>query len=151
MPRRASAPLPGLSLLLSDHNKGANRSAGPPDPMSKKIPISAPQQPLQSPFSTLSSTGLPDGPADSSPAAAKTKFRVVLRRERAQRGGKTVIVVSQVPTHFSIAEIEELARALRRNLACGGAVRGREIEIQGEQAQRIRRYFEALAYDVAGP
>ena len=119
--------------------------------MSKKNPISAPQQPLQSPFSTLSSAGLPEGPGDSAPAPAKTKFRVVLRRERAQRGGKTVIVVSQLPTHLSVSEIEQLARGVRRELACGGAVRGREIEIQGDQAQLVRRYFEAFAYEVVGP
>jgi translation initiation factor 1 len=119
--------------------------------MSKKIPIAKSPQPLQSPFSSLSSAGLPEGPADSVPATAKTKFRVVLRRERAQRGGKTVIVVSQLPMHLSISEIEQLARGVRRELACGGAVRGREIEIQGDQTQRVRRYFEALAYAVVGP
>lgn len=98
--------------------------------MNKKIPISAPQQPLQSPFSSLSSAGLPEVSVDSAPSSAKKKFRVVLRRERAQRGGKTVIVVSQLPTHLSLSEIDELARGVRRDLACGGAVHGREIEIQ---------------------
>ena len=119
--------------------------------MSKKIPISAPQEPLQSPFSGLSSLGLPEVPAGPPPSSTKKKFRVVLRRERAQRGGKTVIVVSRLPTHLSMIEIEELARGVRRHLACGGAVRGREIEIQGDQAGRVRGYFEELAYDVAGP
>ena len=119
--------------------------------MSKKIPISAPQQPLQSPFSTLSSVGLPEAPADSAPSSAKKRFRIVLRRERAQRGGTIVIVVSQLPPHLSILEIEELARGVRRHLACGGAVRGREIEIQGDQAERVRRYFEDLAHEVVGP
>ena len=119
--------------------------------MKKKIPISAPQQPLQSPFSSLSSAGLPQVSVDSAPSSAKKKFRIVLRRERAQRGGKTVIVVSQLPTHLSLSEIDELARGTRRDLGCGGAVRGREIEIQGDQAGRVRGYFEALAYEVVGP
>ena len=119
--------------------------------MSKKIPISAPQQPLQSPFSTLSSAGLPEVSPHSAPSRAKKKFRVALRRERTQRGGKTVIVVSQLPRHLSVFEIEELASGARRELACGGAVRGREIEIQGDQAGRVRRYFEALGYEVVGP
>ncbi|MET0253527.1 MAG: translation initiation factor [Terrimicrobiaceae bacterium] len=119
--------------------------------MSKKIPVSAPQQPLQSPFSTLSSAGFPEVPAHSAPSRAKKKFRVALRRERAQRGGKTVIVVSQLPTHLSVFEIEGLASGARRELACGGAVRGREIEIQGDQAGRVRHYFEALGYEVVGP
>ena len=119
--------------------------------MSKKIPISAPQQPLQSPFSTLSIGALPEVAADPAASRAKKKFRLALRRERAQRGGKTVIVVSQLPTHLSALEIEELARGARRDLACGGSVRGREIEIQGDQPDRVRRYFEALAYEVVGP
>ena len=92
--------------------------------MSKKIPISVPQQPLQSPFSRLSSAGLPQVSVDSAPPSAKKKFRVVLRRERAQRGGKTVIVLSQLPTHLSLSEIDELARGVRRDLGGGGAGRG---------------------------
>jgi translation initiation factor 1 len=119
--------------------------------MSKKIPFSTPQQPLQSPFSTLSSAGLPEVPAQSAPARVKKKFPIALRRERAQRGGKTVVVVSQLPTHLSVFEIEELASGVRRALACGGAVRGREVEIQGDQAGRVRHYFEALGYEVVGP
>ena len=94
--------------------------------MSKKVPVSIPQQPLQSPFFALS-------------------------REKSQRGGKTVIVVSQLPTHLSGSEIERLAREVRRALATGGSVQQREIEIQGDQAVRVRRYFENLGYEVAGP
>ena len=119
--------------------------------MSKKIRISVPQQPLQAPFSALSMADLPEGPADSPASGAKKKPRACLRREKAQRGGKTVIVVSQLPTHLSPFEIQELARAVRQDLACGGSVRGREIEIQGDQAERVRHYFEALGYAVVGP
>jgi translation initiation factor 1 len=119
--------------------------------MRKKIPISVPQQPLQSAFSTLSSEGLPEGPANPSPSVAKKKQRIVLRREKSQRGGKTVIVVSQLPTHLTPAELENVSRDARKALACGGSVQGREIEIQGDQAQRVRRHFEGLGYEVAGP
>jgi len=119
--------------------------------MSKKIPVSVPQQPLQSPFSALSSDGLPEGPENPLLSIGKRKSRIVLRREKSQRGGKTVIVVSQLPTHLSLSEIENLSRAARRALGCGGSVRGREIEIQGDQAERVRRHFEELGYGVAGP
>lgn len=119
--------------------------------MSKKIPISGPQQPLQSPFSTLSAAGLPEGPTESPPSNAKKKFRVVLRRERAERGGKTVVVVSQLPTHLSPLEIQQLSRAVRRDLACGGCIRGREIEIQGDQPERVKLCFEGLGYEVVCP
>jgi translation initiation factor 1 len=119
--------------------------------MSKKIPLSVPQPPLQSPFSALSSAGLPEGPVSPHPSIAKKKPRVVLRRERAQRGGKIVIVVSHLPAHLSLMEIEDLSRGARRALGCGGSVRGREIEIQGDQAERVRSHFEDLGYEVKGP
>jgi translation initiation factor 1 len=119
--------------------------------MSKKIPVSAPQEPLQSPFSVLESTGLPEGPPAPLPSKLRKKARIVLRREKAQRGGKTVIVVSQLPTHLSQSEIMALVREARRALGCGGSVREREIEIQGDQAARVRCHFEALGYEVAGP
>jgi translation initiation factor 1 len=119
--------------------------------MSKKIPISVPQQPLQSPFSELSSEGLPEGPANPAPSVVKRKQCIVLRREKSQRGGKTVIVVSQLPTHLSPPEIENISRAARKALGCGGSVQGREIEIQGDQAKRVRRHFEEQGYEVAGP
>jgi translation initiation factor 1 len=122
-----------------------------PPSMSKKIPVSLPQRPLQSPFSTLSSKGLPEGPANLSPSVVGRKPRIVLRREKSQRGGKTVIVVSQLPTHLSPLEIENILRAARKALGCGGSVQEREIEIQGDQAERIGRYFKELGYEVAGP
>ena len=119
--------------------------------MSKKVPVSIPQQPLQSPFLALSSEGLREGAENPSTSLAKERPRIVLRREKSQRGGKTVIVVSQLPTHLSGPEIERLAREVRRALATGGSVQEREIELQGDQAVRVRRYFENLGYEVAGP
>ncbi len=119
--------------------------------MSKKIPISVPQQPLQTPFSALSSEGLRDGPTNPPRSFLKRKPRIVLRRERSQRGGKTVIVASQFPSHLSPAEIESLSRDARMALGSGGFVQGREIAIQGEQAERVRRHFEGLGYEVTGP
>jgi translation initiation factor 1 len=119
--------------------------------MRKKIPVSAPQQPLQSPFSALDNAGLPAGPADPPTSTLRTRSRIVLRREKAQRGGKTVIVVSHLPTHLSPSEILALVREARRALGCGGSVRGREIELQGDQVERVRCHFQALGYEVAGP
>jgi translation initiation factor 1 len=119
--------------------------------MSKRIPVSVPQQPLQSPFLGLSSEGLPEGAASPSTSEAIRKPRIVLRREKSHRGGKTVIVVSQLPSHLSGPEIERLARESRKALGSGGSVQKREIEIQGDQPGRVRRYFESLGYEVAGP
>ena len=123
--------------------------------MSKKIPVSAPQPPLQSPFAALDPAGLPAGPAETAPPAipapAKKKHRVVLRREKSNRGGKTVVVAGQLPTHLSPPELENLCRDTRKALGCGGSLQGREIELQGDQPDRVRAHFEKLGYLVVGP
>jgi len=119
--------------------------------MAKKIPVSASQTPLQNPFAALSSAGLPEGSVQpSAPPPAPKHPRIVLRREKSQRGGKTVVVVSQLPTHLSPPEIENLAKKAKQHLGCGGAVRGREIELQGDQPARVRQYFEELGFQVGG-
>lgn len=119
--------------------------------MAKKIPVSASQTPLQNPFAALSSAGLPEGAArPSAPAPVPTRARIVLRREKSRRGGKTVVVVSQLPTHLSPPEIENLAKKAKQHLGCGGAVRDREIELQGDQPARVRQFFEELGFPVGG-
>ncbi len=122
--------------------------------MSRRIPVSRPQAPLQNPFASLSSEGLPTAPEPQKnipEPEAKKRFRVVLRREKSGRGGKTVLVVSQLPTHLSPPELENLCREARRSLGCGGSVRGRELELQGDQPARLRAWLEAGGYSVVGP
>jgi translation initiation factor 1 len=117
----------------------------------KKIPVSAPQSPLQNPFAQLTSDGLPEGPAQSPASLSNPKrHRIVLRREKSHRGGKTVVVVSQLPTHLSPPDIENLMRAARKALGCGGTVNGREIELQGDQPERVRTFFTHDGYEVGG-
>ncbi|MFZ4682000.1 MAG: translation initiation factor [Terrimicrobiaceae bacterium] len=119
--------------------------------MAKKIPVSAPQPPLQNPFAALSSAGLPEGTVGPTvPSAPPKRPRIVLRREKSQRGGKTVVVVGQLPTHLSPPEIENLAKKAKQHLGCGGAVCGREIELQGDQPARVRHFFEQEGFQVGG-
>src|SRR4051812_18118352 len=51
--------------------------------------------------------------------------RVILRRETAHRGGKTVIVIHDFATHLPISIIEKIAQKLRQACGCGGTVRER--------------------------
>jgi translation initiation factor 1 len=76
--------------------------------------------------------------------------RVVLRRETAHRGGKTVVVVDDFATHLPVSVIEKIAKKLRASCGCGGAVKGRTIEIQGDQPARVRAALEAEGFQVAG-
>ena len=115
---------------------------------------------LGNPFAALDITGLPDPKpslppapeASRAPAVAKpSKFgRVVLRREKAHRGGKTVIVIHDFAPNISLAYIEALAGKLKVACGCGGTTRERMVEIQGDQPARIRELLEAEGFRVAG-
>lgn len=105
-------------------------------------------------FASLDLTGLPAGPAPApapAPALPVWKMgRVILRRELARRGGKTVIVVHDFATHLPLSVIEATAKKLRQSCGCGGTVRDRTIEIQGDQAARIRTFLEEEGFQVGG-
>jgi len=113
---------------------------------------------LQNPFAALDGSGLPDGPATPRPMSSgeaevpkPSKFgRVVLRREKAHRGGKTVIVIYDFAPNIGLPYIESLAGKLKAACGCGGTVKEREIEIQGDQPARIRALLEAEGFRVAG-
>ena len=119
-----------------------------------RIDTSARQDALQSPFASLQMHGLPDAPPEPkqevSSITPAQMGRVVLRREKAQRGGKTVVVVSDFEALISEAEIEDLARKARQACGCGGTVREREIELQGDNAHKVRTFFEGAGFRVAG-
>ena len=85
------------------------------------------------------------------PAAPNWKpGRVVLRRERAHRGGKTVIIIDGFATHLPASFIERVAKTVRAACGCGGTVRGRTVEIQGDQPAKVRAALEAEGFQVAG-
>ena len=108
----------------------------------KKIPVSGGQALGQNPFGNLSDAGLPVLPASALPslakkeAPAKNRGRVDIKRTTAGRGGKTVTVVSGF-TGIGFAEKEQLAKKIRNACGCGGTVKDGEIEIQGDQREKI--------------
>jgi translation initiation factor 1 len=117
--------------------------------------LSQEQKPeLNNPFAGLRIEGLPPGEELSTPVAAATRKpglgRVVLRRETAHRGGKTVIVVHDFAPSIPMSVIEELARKLRNACGCGGTTGQRTIELQGNQVARIRALLEEEGFRVAG-
>lgn len=110
---------------------------------------------LNAAFSGLNMPDLPAG-AEAAPAAAPEPEkvwkmgRVVLRKETAHRGGKTVIVVHDFATHLPETVIEKVAKKIRAACGCGGTVKDRTIEIQGDQPAKIRSVLEAEGFQVAG-
>ena len=120
----------------------------------EKIDLNPVQTGLNAAFTRLDLPNLPPAPeaakSEPKPAPQRKMGRVVLRKEKAGRGGKSVIVIADFAAHIHAIEIENLAKRLRAACGCGGTVREREIEIQGDQAGRIRQLLEAEGFQVAG-
>ena len=96
----------------------------------------------QNPFGALSGAGLPAAsPATSKPSTPaakpeKNRGRVDIKRTTAGRGGKTVTIVTGF-TGIGLPEKESLAKKMRNACGCGGTVKDGEIEIQGDQREKI--------------
>ncbi len=127
-------------------------------PNKNKLPTSnaAPGGLFQA-FAGLEIGGLPEGPSEVPAVAAQPSTqrpaklgRVVLRRETAHRGGKCVVVVDGFDASFSDGSLEALSKKLRTACGCGGAVKERTIELQGDQPTRIRELLTAEGFRVAG-
>ena len=102
------------------------------------------------PFGALSGAGLPVAPvvdakagdkssalgATRSTAPDRNRGRVDIRRETGNRGGKTVTVVSGF-VGIGLSEKEQLAKKMRAACGCGGTVKDGQIEIQGDQREKI--------------
>ena len=126
-----------------------------PDPK-KRIDTNPRRAGLNDAFAklTLDAKTLPPGPEPAPAADAPQRIwkmgRVVLRKETARRGGKTVIVVDDFATHLPVSVIETIGKKLRQTCGCGGTVKGRTVEIQMDQPARIRAALEAEGFEVAG-
>ena len=96
---------------------------------SEKIPPTAPASPTP--------TSAPDQ-ADRLLARAG---KLVLRREKKGRGGKTVTLLSGLELHP--AGYEEVAKALRKGLGCGSSVEAKTIVLQGDIQERAETWLRA--------
>jgi translation initiation factor 1 len=76
----------------------------------------------------------------------KPKGRVELRREKAGRGGKTVTTLREFPTHIPLSELDKLTFELKKTCACGGTLKGRAIELQGDVRDRVMAELTKRGY-----
>jgi translation initiation factor 1 len=128
-----------------------------PEPK-KRIPTNANQEPLAGLGGAFANVNLPELPnGQITPSAARDSpqkiwkmGRVILRRETAHRGGKTVIVIHDFAVHLPVSVIETIAKKVRSACGCGGTLKARVIEIQGDQPAKIRSVLEAEGFQVAG-
>jgi len=81
-----------------------------------------------------------------------SRGRLILRREKKERGGKTVVVVygfAELPGSNSVM-IADLAKELKGKLGCGGSFDRQEIVLQGDRAAAIAALLEELGFRVDG-
>lgn len=108
---------------------------------------------VDNPFAGLSADGLP--PAKHPPVAStsakkpepKKRGRVDIRREKSGRGGKWVTVVAgEGFLHIAPRELETLLQKWKGQCACGGTIKGKVLEIQGDQRDYVARELTAMGY-----
>lgn len=103
-------------------------------------------------FGGLDAGGLPPGTAQpkasaqKKPAKKQSKGRVEIRREKAGRGGKTVTTLREFPTHIPLGELDALTFDLKKTCACGGTLKGRAIELQGDVCDRVMVELEKRGF-----
>lgn len=106
------------------------------------------------PFAALTMEGraTQDVPTEAvSVAATSAKIpveRLLLRRETAHRGGKTVLVVEGFSSAWTLLRLQELVHEVKSALGCGGKLKERRMEIQGEQADRLQPLLETRGFVV---
>ncbi|GCE19016.1 translation initiation factor Sui1 [Dictyobacter kobayashii] len=71
---------------------------------------------------------------------------VRVMRDRKQRGGKTVTVITGLPDKDN--ELATLAQQLKKLCGTGGTVKDGNIEIQGDHCAKIQAKLTSLGYKV---
>ncbi len=80
-------------------------------------------------------------------AQAETGDGIVrLRRESKGRGGKAVTVITGLPGDATA--LKAMAKAMKQRCGVGGAVKNRDIEIQGDQRNALKAYLEGEGFKV---
>jgi translation initiation factor 1 len=102
---------------------------------------------------TVRSTGSPGPQPKGDPDSPQRLWKmgkVILQRETAHRGGKTVIVIKDFASHLPVTVIEKIAKRVRSACGCGGTVKDKRIEIQGDNVAKIRAVLEEEGFQVGG-
>ena len=108
----------------------------------------------ESPFSMLSSDGLPIMSASPEPiekptiSRRKSKLKQVrMRREKMGRGGKEVTVLWDF-AGLPDGERKPLLDTIKRRCGTGGKLVGQALEVQGDQREYLTTFFEGHGFRV---
>lgn len=116
-----------------------------------KIPTDGGQGLGANPFAGLSGAGLPAASArpienqKSKVENPRNRGRVDIKRTTAGRGGKTVTIVTGF-TGIGLPEKESLCKKMRNACGCGGTVKDGDIEIQGDQREKIAKILTEAGF-----
>ncbi len=70
--------------------------------------------------------------------AERIKVRVIQRRFK-----KLVTIISGIESEN---ELKEMAKVMKKKLACGGTVKGKDIELQGEHKAKVKEILIKEGY-----
>ena len=107
---------------------------------------------VANPFDGINLGNLPDAPnpkPDPTSADSKdtrSKGRVDVIREKSGRAGKTVTVLRAFPETVSVEELNAMALQLKKHCACGGSLKERTIELQGNVCEQVMPELEKLGF-----
>jgi translation initiation factor 1 len=80
-----------------------------------------------------------DNKKSPKPAHRSDTEKIIIRKERKGRGGKTVTFVEGL--HRTEPELKEMAKKMRKSLGCGSTVEGSCIVLQGDQVVRATTWL----------
>ena len=107
---------------------------------------------VANPFAGVNFGNLPDIPnskPDLTSAEGKdtrSKGRVDVIREKSGRAGKTVTVLRNFSETVSVEELNAMALQLKKQCACGGSLKERTIELQGNVCKQVMPELEKLGF-----
>jgi len=145
---RSAAPLqqnPFAMLGELDALKNLPKPEPEPEKKAASCDVAKPTSPGQHSHDCRSRATRPAIPKNS-------RGRLILRREKKDRGGKTVVVISgfaELPGANSVM-IADLAKELKGKLGCGGSFDRQEIVLQGDRAAAVNALLEELGFRVDG-
>lgn len=103
---------------------------------------------IANPFAEVNLNNLPKSPPTASNSVIETKLkgRVDIIREKSGRAGKTVTVLRGFADVISTEELASLMFQLKKLCACGGSLKERTIELQGDVCEPVMRELEKLKF-----
>lgn len=78
------------------------------------------------------------------PSASQQIARIA--RDRKRRAGKTVTLITGL--RHDPATLEALLKTLKQQCGTGGALKSGELELQGDQRERVAAALQAMGYQV---